>query len=128
MVKRVCYTDDTTVLASRPKISRLESMINSYLSEVVSYLKENSILISAPKSIVTLFSPDTHQFQMHQNITLEDTQLPLERSRKTLGVIMDPSLSFHKYYNNVADRIDKRNNMIKCCRVRPGDRTRIRYC
>ena len=26
---------------------------------------------------------------------------------------MDPSLSFHKHYNYVADRIDKRNNMLK---------------
>ena len=33
---------------------------------------------------------------MHPMIALEDTQLPLERSPKILGVIMDPSLSFHK--------------------------------
>ena len=50
---------------------------------------------------------------MHPDITLEDTQLPLERSPKILGVIMDPSLSFHKHCNYVSDRIDKRNNMMK---------------
>ena len=71
--------------------------------------------ISAPKSTVTLFTPDKHQFQMHPVITLEDTQLPLERSTKILGlgVIMDPSLSFHRHCNYVSDRIDKRNNMLK---------------
>ena len=54
-----------------------------------------------------------YYFQMHQNITLEDTQL-LERSPKILGgVIMDPSLSFHKHCNYVTDRIDKRNNTVK---------------
>ena len=38
-----------------------------------------------------------HQFQTHPDITLEDTQLQLERSPKILGVIMDPSLFFHKH-------------------------------
>ena len=112
-VKRVCYADDIKLLASGPKITLLEFMINSYLRDVDIYLKENSFLISAPKSTVTLFTPDTLQFQMHPDITLEDTQLPLERSIKILGVIIDPSLSFHKYRNYVTDRIDKRNNMLK---------------
>ena len=65
--------------------------------------------VSVPKSTVTLFTPDKHQFQTHPNITLEDTQLPLERSHKILRVIMDPFLSFHKHCNYVSDRIDKRN-------------------
>ena len=109
-IKRVCYADDITVWATGPKIPQLEFIINNYLREVSIYLKDNSLLISAPKS--TVFTPDKHQFQMHPNITLEDTQLPLERSPKILGVIMDPSLSFHKHCNNVSDRIDKRNNML----------------
>ena len=113
LVKRVCYADDITVWAFGPKILQLESMINIYLSDVCIYLKENSVLISAPKSTVTVFTPDKHQFQAHPDITLKDTQLPLERSPKILGVIMDPSLSFHKQCNYVSDGIDKRNNMLK---------------
>ena len=112
-VKRLCDADDITVWATGPKIPQLESMITNYLRNVSIYLKDNSVLISAPKSTVTFFTPDKHQFQMHPDITLEDTQLPLERSPKILGVIMDPSLSFHKHYNYVSDRIDKRNNMLK---------------
>ena len=112
-VKRVCYADDITVWASGPKIPQLESMINKYLRDVSIYLKDNSLLISAPKSTVTLFTPDKHQFQTHPNITLEDTQLPQECSPKILGVIMDTSLSFHKHCNYVSERIDKRNNMLK---------------
>ena len=113
LVKRVCYADDITVWATRPKIPQLESMINNYLRDVSIYLKDNSLLISAPKSTVTLFTPDKDQFQMHPDITLEDTQLLLERSPKILGVILDPSISFHKHCNNVSERIDKRNNMLR---------------
>ena len=99
-----CLSRINTVWASGPKITQLESMINSYLRDVGIYLKKNSLLISAPKSTVTLFTPDKHQFQTHPDITLEDTQLRLERSPKTLGVIMDPSLSFHK---DIQDRQEK---------------------
>ena len=112
-VKRVCYADDITVWATGPKIPQLESIINNYLKDVIIYLKDNSLLISAPKSTVMLFTPDKHQFQMHPDITLKDTQLSLERSPKILVVIMDPSISFHKYCNYVSDRIDKINNMQK---------------
>ena len=109
----VCYADDIIVWATRPKIPQLDYMINNYLRDVSIYLKDNSLVISAPKSTVTLFTPDKHQFQMHPDITLEDTQLPLERSPKILVVILDPSISFHKHCNYVSDRIDKRNNMLK---------------
>ena len=112
-VRRVCYADDITVWATGPNISQLESTINNYLRDVSIYLKDNSRLISVPKSTVTLFTPDKHQFQMHPDITLEDTQLPLERSPKILGVILDPSISFHKDCNYVSDRIVKRINMLK---------------
>ena len=112
-VKRVCYADDITVWGTRPKILQLEYMITNYLREVSIYLKNNLHLISAPKSTVTLFAPVKHQFQMHPDITLENTQLPLERRPKILGVIMDPSISFHMHCNYVSDRIDKRNNMLK---------------
>ena len=83
-VKRVCYADDIIVWATGPKIPQLESMINSYLREVSINLKDKSLFISAPKATVTLFTPDKHQFQMHPDITLEDTQLPLEHSPKIL--------------------------------------------
>ena len=101
--------------------------INKYLRDVSIYLKDNSLLISAPKSTVTLFTPDKHQFQTHPNITLEDTQLPLECSPKILGVIMDTSLSFHKHCNYVSERIDKRNNMLKALAGSSWDRRRRLY-
>ena len=113
LIKRVCYADDITGWASGPKIPLLKSMINSYQRDVAIYLKENSLSISAPRSTVMLFTPYTHQFQTHPDITLEDTQQLLECSPKILGVIMDPSLSFHKHCNYVTARIDKRNTMLK---------------
>ena len=57
-VKRLCYADDITVWATGVNIPDLEDSINSYIEEITAYLNDNSLLIYAPKSTVTLFSPD----------------------------------------------------------------------
>ena len=103
-VKRVCYADDLTVWATGDKIPDLEDSINSYLDEIIAYLKENSLLISAPKSTVTLFSPDPHQAKTHPIIRIEDSQLPLDQCPNILGVYLNTSISFNKHSGYVAER------------------------
>ena len=55
-VKRVCYAVDLTVSASGVNIPDLEVRINNYLEKITAYLKDNSLLISAPKSSVALLT------------------------------------------------------------------------
>ena len=57
-VKRICYADDITVWASGVELSELEHKVSTYLTEMSRFLWENSLLISAPKSSVPLFTPD----------------------------------------------------------------------
>ena len=90
-VKRVCYADDLTVWASGVNIHDLEVSINNYLEEITAYLKDNSLLISAPKSSVTLLTPDTHQAKIHPRIFIENSHLPLVNCPRILGVYLDPS-------------------------------------
>ena len=47
-VKRICYADDITVWASGFKLPELEHKINDYLTEMSRFLRDNSLLISAP--------------------------------------------------------------------------------
>ena len=64
-VKWVCYADDLTVWASGVNIPDLAVSINNYLEEITAYPKDNSLLISVPKSSVTLLTPDTHQAKIN---------------------------------------------------------------
>ena len=116
-VKRVCYSDDLTVWAIRVKIPDLEDSINSYLEQITPYLKDNSLLISVPKSSGTLFRPDPHQAKTYPRILIEDTQLPLVQCPNILGVYPDTSLSFNKYSGYVAERVSSRNNILKALAV-----------
>ena len=112
-VKRVCYDDDLTVWASGVNIPDLEVSINNYLEEITAYLKDNSLLICAPKSSVTLLTLDTHQAKIHPSIFIENSHLPLVKCPRILGVYLDPSLSFNKHSQYVAERVSGRKNILK---------------
>ena len=85
-IKRVCYADDISVWASGSKLLDIEQKINSYMSIMFNYIVDNSLLISAPKSTVTLFMLDPAQANTHPRIMIDGAKLPLV---KILGVYLD---------------------------------------
>ena len=126
-VKRICYADDITVWASGVKLPELEHKINDYLTEMSCFLRDNSLLISAPKSTVTLFTPDPKQANTHPKIKISDAELPLVRNPKLLGVYLDTFFSFNTHCVQVPNRVSKRNNVLKAL-AQTGDNKKKRYC
>ena len=112
-VKRVCYADDLTVWSSGVDIPDLDVSINNYMDEITAYLKDNYLLVSAPKSSVTLLNPDTHQTKIHPSIFIENSHLPLVKCPRILGFYLGPSLSFNKHSQYVAVRVSGRKNILK---------------
>ena len=102
-----------TVWASGVEISELEHKVNTYLTEMFRFLRKNSLLISAPKSSVTLYTPDPAQAHTHPKIKIADSEIPLVCSPKLLGVHLDTFFSFNKHCVQVANRVSKRNNVLK---------------
>ena len=76
-------------------------------------LRDNSLLISTPKSTVTLFTPDPLQANTHQQIKISNADLPLVHNPTLLGVCLDTFFSFNTYCVQVASRVSKRNNVLK---------------
>ena len=83
-VRRIFYADDIAVWASGVKISELDQNINTYLTGKSRFLWENLLLISAPKSSVTLFMPDLVQANTRLKVKIADSELPHVRSPKIL--------------------------------------------
>ena len=86
-VMRICDADDIIVWPSGGKIPELDHKVNTYLTDMSRFLRVNSLLISAPKSSVTLFT-DLAQANTHSKINIDDSELPLVRSPKLLGVYL----------------------------------------
>ena len=111
-VKRICYADVITVWSSVVKLPELEHKINDYLTEMSCFLRDNLLLISAPKSTVTLFTPGPKQANTHPKIKIYDAELPLVRNPKLIGVYLDTFFSFNTHCVQVANRVSKRNNVL----------------
>ena len=112
-VKRICYADDITVWALEVNLPELEHKSNDYLTGMYRFLRDNSLLIYASKSTVTLFTPDLKQANTHQNIKISDTELPLVRIPKLLGVYLDTFFSFNTHCVQVANIVSEINNVLK---------------
>ena len=97
--------------ASGVEISELEHKVNIYLMEMSRF--QNSLLISAPKSSVTLFTPDQVQANTRPKIKIADSKLQLVRRPKLLGMYLDTFFSFNKHCVQVANRVSKSNNVLK---------------
>ena len=107
-VKRICYADEITVWASGVEISELEHKVNTYLTKMSRVQPENLLLISAPKSSMTMFLPDPAQANTRPKIKIADSELLLVRSPNILGVYLDTFFSFNKHCVQVTNRKKQR--------------------
>ena len=53
------------------------------------------------------------QANTHPKIKISDAELPLVRNPKLLGVYLDTFFSFNTHCVQVANRVSKRNNVLK---------------
>ena len=93
--------------------SGTEHTINGYLTEMSCFLQDNSLLISASKSTIILFTPDPMQANTHPNIKISDAEFLLVANPKLLGIYLDTFFSFNAHCIQVANIVSKRNNVLK---------------
>ena len=91
------YADDFTAAASDKDVLAATEVIAEHASHVEAWAGERGLQVSAQKSTVTLFTPETRQGRMHPTIPMGGSQLPLEPHPKILGVTFDTHFNFHKH-------------------------------
>ena len=110
----VQYADDISIYTSGTNIAEMSEKINSYAKIVAEYLKERDLILSAEKSTVTLFTPDTKEFNIHPQVIVNNTLVKLERNPKLLGVTFDTMHTFTPHVNNTINTAKSKINLMKC--------------
>ena len=90
---------------------------NTYMSQVLNYINNVRLSVSTAKSTVILFTPDSDEYHLHPQVKLADQVLPLKKRRKVLVVTLDTHLTFTQHCNNIAVRVQQRNNVLKALTV-----------
>ena len=107
------YADDFTAGASDTEVDRAAAALAEHAGDVADWAHERSLLISARKSTVTLFTPEFRQSHLHPTVPMNGTPLPLERHPKILGVTFDPHFRFHKHVEAIVKKAKPRLNILK---------------
>ena len=108
-IKLIKYADDITIYTSGPVVADLMNGLNIYLSQVLNYINNKKL----PVTTVTPFTSDTHEHLLHPLVMLADQVLPLEKKQKVLGVTLDTRLIFTQHCNNIAVKVQQRNNVLE---------------
>ena len=74
--------------------------------------------MSAQKSTVMLFTPQTKQSRLHPTAPLNGSPLHLDRNPKILGVTFDPYFHIHQHVKNTASKAKPKLNILRqlCCK------------
>ncbi len=112
-VNLVSYADDITVFTSNPKISVMERDLNDYLPLLDKFLSDHGLVVSTGKSSVSLITSQTQQHNLHPQVFLRNTLLPLNKTPKILGVTFDPLLTFTPHSQNTIKKASRRTLVLK---------------
>jgi len=96
------YADDFTISCSNYNVDQMTESLSAH-SPIIELADERALAISAPKSTITLFTPQFAQSNIHPQVTLSDSVLPLERNPCILGVTFDPHLKFNAHVKSLVN-------------------------
>ena len=71
--------------------------LQPYVQQIAQWTKDNDVILDAGKTIATLFNSDLAEYNTLLNLTIDQTQLPIEKYSKTLELSFDPKLNFNRH-------------------------------
>ena len=111
--EKVLFADDITVFASAVDITEAETQLSRDLEKVSDWAAALKLDISAPKSSVTLFSPSTHEFHYHPQVTMDGSVVLLNKNPKILGVTLDPLFTFSPHVQEIVKASNQRHKVLQ---------------
>ena len=87
--------------------------LTSQATRVHQWAEERGLKLSAPKSTVTLFTPNRPEVHDHPEVRLNNNILPLDRNPRILGVTFDPLLTFRAHIDNLCTLAAPRIGVLK---------------
>ena len=93
-IKILTYADDITIAAQGTQVKSATAQLQTYLNTLQDWLTVNRLSVSPTNSTTNLFTPDFRKHSNHTVITLFNSQLPLDKTPKILGLTFDTHMTF----------------------------------
>ena len=106
------FDDDNHAAVVSSDLDAIADTLNQAGAEIVEWTKENGMVISAPKSSLTLFMPWTKQVNTQLPVSIDNVPVPTEKNPRLLGVTLDPLFMFSNHAAIIARKASSRLNIM----------------
>ena len=107
------YADYLTVAVTEISTAGAEAALAAHAAYLTQWAAVRALQVSTFKSIVTLFSSQTREFNTQLAIPLNNTNLPMEKRPKILRVTFNPTLTFCTHMDKIDRRAWQRLSIMK---------------
>ena len=105
------FTDDNHAASVSSDLNLITETLNQAGAEMVEWAGKNGMLISAPKSTVTWFTPWTKQVNTQLNVSIDNAPVPTEKNPRLFGVTLDTMFTFSQHSTIIAKKASSRLNI-----------------
>ena len=112
-VDPLTYADDFIASSKHSSIPAATAALQIYINDLAMWLEHKRLNLSAPKSSVTLFSPDPHEYNEHPSLMIDKKPLPLQQFPKVLGVTLDPQMSMRWHCREIMAQVSGKTNALR---------------
>ena len=98
------FADNNYAASVSSDLNVITETLNQAGAEMVEWVGENGMLISAPKSTVTLFTPWTKKVNAQLDFSIDNVPVPTEKNLRLLGVTLDPMCTFSSHAKIIAKK------------------------
>ena len=107
------YADDSAAWKSGTNIDALSRSIQRYLDRLVIYFEQWGFKLSPEKTVAIVFTRSKKIQPADVKLLVGDKVIKVEKAVKFLGVIFDQQMSWKSHIDYVADRCNKRLNLMR---------------
>lgn len=101
----VLYADDTNLFIEHEDLNKLAPKINSDLSKLTDWCKENKLTINIDKTNYILIKNHQNKFKFTESLSINNCTILQTNSLKFLGIIIDENMSFKSHIDNIISSI-----------------------
>jgi hypothetical protein len=117
------YADDFHLSESSPDVAALGRNLTEHLDKILKWCEDNKMSISAEKSYVTLFTPNTREANCDPNVFLGGQPIPVDKKPKWLGFTISNMGTPTPHLDNAAIKGNSRLNIMKAIKRQDPNQT-----
>ena len=101
------FADDTSILYRDKSLRKINQRINHDLKNIVEWLRANRIALNTNKTKIVLFRSPRKIVTRKMNFRISGQKIKIKHSAKYLGLVIDESLSWKKYYDILRSKLER---------------------